>query len=79
MFAGVVLGFILYILSFHKTLAKLSELVYNKTISFIWRRKSDSRQKRKARNIRNGSSGNNPVFVGDNSHLSVHFGSRKKK
>lgn len=79
MFAGVVLGFILYFLSFHKILAKLSELVYNKTISFIWRRKSDSRQKRKARNIRNGSGGNNPIFVGDNSHLSVHFGSSKKK
>ena len=47
MLVGVILGFVIYCINFHKTVAKLVEKVYNKTISFMRSKKRDRRKENK--------------------------------
>ena len=55
MFCGVVIGFLLERISFHKSLAKVFKLVYNKTISFIRRKNRDGRKETKVNSRRHGN------------------------
>ena len=59
LFVGVSFGFFIYYLSFYKTLAKVLNLLYNKTISFIRRKNRDRKQKTKASVRSDGDGGNN--------------------
>ena len=55
MLIGVIFGFILEYTSFHKSLAKVFQMVYNKTISFIRRKNRDARKETKVNNGRYGN------------------------
>ena len=70
-FIGVLVGFAIYMLSFHEMLAKVCNLVYNKTISFIRRKNRDRKQKTKARICSDGNVHNNSLFSNRNFGLSV--------
>ena len=81
MFLGVVLGFYLECKSFHKTLAKVFLVVYNKTISFIRRKNRDGRKETKANIGRYGTISGNAVRFNRRSCLSAyrHRGKIKAK
>ncbi|MBQ7374199.1 MAG: spore cortex biosynthesis protein YabQ [Clostridia bacterium] len=79
LFCGILIGFSIYALSFHKTLAKVFELLYNKTVSFIRRKNHDRKQKAKAGIRGDGNVGNNSIFVGNNFSLPTRKHRRKNK
>ena len=70
-FMGVLLGFLIYRLSFYEMLAKVFSLVYNKTESFIRRKNRDRKQKAKARVCSDGNVDNNSLFSHSSFGLSV--------
>ena len=70
-FIGVLLGFVIYLLSFHEMLAKVFRLVYNKTVSFIRRKNRERKQKAKARVCSDGNVDNNSLFSHSSFGLSV--------
>ncbi|MBR2384656.1 MAG: spore cortex biosynthesis protein YabQ [Clostridia bacterium] len=72
MFIGVVFGFILENKSFHKTLAKVFFLVYNKTVSFIRRKNRDGRKETKVNIGRYGVIGSNAIRFNRSSCLSTY-------
>ena len=79
LFCGVLIGFLIYLLSFHKTLAKVIKLVYNKTISFIRRKTRERKQKAKARFSSDGNVDNNSLFLGAYIGLPIRKHWRKKQ
>ena len=81
MFFGVILGFYLENKSFHKTLAKVGFVVYNKTISFIRRKNRDGRKETKVNIGRNGVISGDVVRFNHSSCLSTyrHRGKVKTK
>ncbi|MBQ8726598.1 MAG: spore cortex biosynthesis protein YabQ [Clostridia bacterium] len=79
MFLGVFLGFLLYCISFHKLLAKFSQTVYNKTISFIRRKRRDRKQKEKLNDRGYGNSGNNSFRASRNTRVSSDSDNSKGK
>ncbi|MBR2337371.1 MAG: spore cortex biosynthesis protein YabQ [Clostridia bacterium] len=72
MFFGIVLGFYLVYKSFHKTLAKVYSVVYNKTISFIRRKNRDGRKKTEVNSSRYGNIGDNAVRFNRRFGISAH-------
>ena len=79
LFIGVLLGFSFYLASFHKSLAKVFGLVYNKTISFIRRKSRDRKQKAKTRSSRDRNGGSRVLFSNNNFGLSVRKHRRKNQ
>ena len=79
MFVGVVIGFTIYSISFGKTLAKISEIVYNKTNSFIRRKIRDGRKEKKVSCSKHGNVCNSVVFASDSACVSTRFNGNKSK
>ena len=79
MFLGVVLGFFIESKSFHKTLAKVYLVVYNKTISFIRRKNRDGRKEAKVNSCRYGNVGNTSFSSHSRFGLSTYSDGCKKQ
>ena len=79
MLLGVLLGFIIENKSFHKTLAKVYSLVYNKTVSFIRRKSRDGRKKTKVNICRYGNVGSSAIHGNRNSCVSTYRHRRKNE
>ena len=79
MFWGVLGGFLLYIVSFHKIVAKFSEMVYNKTISFIREVHRDRKQKEKPNRGINRRGDNRLFCARFNTCISNGCNNRKKQ
>ena len=79
LFIGVAVGFLLERISFHKSLAKFYQIVYNKTISFIRRIIRDGRKKTKACRSRNGGGNSCTVRPCRRVGLAVYLFGRKTK
>ena len=79
MFLGVVLGFFIENKSFHKMLAKVYFVVYNKTISFIRRKNRDGRKEAKVNIGRDCVCGNHIVRFNRRLGVFTYHRRRKKK